>query len=144
MPKSVSIEQWIAIHLGRVITRVLRDCYRTFDGDLTMALVFGELGQYVAAPLHEPSRYRHAHGARGSNVYSISAASGIPRQTVRRKLDRLIARGWIIENPDGKLTLNLAHDPPLATLFADDNRQLLQAMREAVERLERISPPQPY
>ena len=136
----ITFEQQIAFHLGKVLTQALRDSYRAFDGDLTMALVLGELGQHAAAPVHEALWNKRSRNPRASNAYSISAASGIPRNTVRRKLDQLIARGWIIETPDGKLTLNPAQDPPLAALFADYNRQILQTMREAIARVDEIEP----
>jgi len=138
MQTPLTFEQRIAFQLGKVLTQALRESYRAFDGDLTMALVLGELGQYAAAPSHEDLLNKRSRNPRGSNAYSISAASGIPRETVRRKLDKLIARGWIIETPDGKLALNPAQDPPLAVLFADYNRQILQAMREAIALVDQI------
>ena len=46
-------DRQVAFHLGKVLTKSLRDIYGAFDGDLTMALVLGELGQYSAAPLHD-------------------------------------------------------------------------------------------
>ncbi len=36
-------------------------------------------------------------GQRAVNAASIAAATGIPRETVRRKLKRLVALGYIIE-----------------------------------------------
>lgn len=136
MTTARTFEQRSAFLLGKVITQSLRETYQAFDGDLTMALVLGELGSHSAAPMHEASHHKRSRDPRGSNAYSISAASGIPRETVRRKLDKLIARGWVIETPDGKLGLNLEHEPPLVTLFADYNRRLLQNMREAIALLD--------
>lgn len=131
-----TFEQRSAFLLGKVMTQALRETYQAFDGDLTMALVLGELGQHAAAPMHEPSHHHRSRDPRSSNAYSIAAASGIPRETVRRKLDKLIARGWVIETPDGKLGLNLQHEPPLTTLFADYHRRLLLTMREAIALLD--------
>lgn len=141
MSTPLTSERKTAFHLGQVFTKALRELYKAFDGDLTMALVLGELGQYATGSLYDSSQNRRSPKIRCSNAYSISVASGVPRETVRRKLDKLIARGWVIETPDGKLGLNLEHDPSLAILFSDYNRRMLQAMRESLERLDEIEKP---
>lgn len=138
MSTPLTSDRLIAFHLGGVMTKALRELYKTFNGDLVMALVLGELGQYVAGPLHDSPSTKRSSKIRSINAYSISIASGIPRETVRRKLDKLLERGWVVETPDGKLGLNLEHDPPLAALFSDYNRQMLKDMRETIERLDRI------
>jgi DNA-binding IclR family transcriptional regulator len=39
------------------------------------------------------------------NTQSIADSTGIPRETVRRKLQLLIDRGWIERTPDGGLVI---------------------------------------
>ncbi|MEI7431672.1 MAG: hypothetical protein WCL27_14550 [Betaproteobacteria bacterium] len=131
-------DRQVAFQLGKVLTQALREIYRAFDGDLTMALVLGELGQYSAAPLHDKRHNQRSRNFRCCNAYSISTASGVPPETVRRKLDKLIALGWIIKTEDGNLGLNPQHDPPLAIVFSEYNRNMLQVMRETVALLEGI------
>lgn len=125
----------LAFHLGQVFTKALRELYKAFDGDLTMALVLGEVGQYAVASLYEKPPNGRRASARSVSTYSISLASGIPRETVRRKIDKLMALGWVVETPGGRLGLNLKHEPPLATLFAEYNREMLRSMHEAMDQL---------
>ena len=132
-------DRQVAFHLGTVLTKSLRDIYGAFDGDLTMALVLGELGLYCAAPLHDTRHDdKRPRNFRCCNAYSISTASGVPPETVRRKLDKLIALGWVIKMEDGNMGLNPQHEPPLTVLFADYHRNMLQAMRDTVAVLEGI------
>lgn len=42
-----------------------------------------------------------AHLARYTNIQSISDVTGIPRETTRRKVREMIARGWIDDTPEG-------------------------------------------
>ena len=135
MKTSPPDENELAFHLSEVMVPTLRELYRLFDGDITMALVLGELGQYVAEPRFHPDRQRQTSGRRHSNALSIAAASGIPRETVRRKLKKLAERGWIVENDVGGFTLNEQFDGHFAKHFADYNKTLLQAMRKAVKTL---------
>lgn len=40
------------------------------------------------------------------NAYSIAQYLGIPHQTVRRKINHLIERGWVIRSPEGLLSIS--------------------------------------
>lgn len=135
MQTPLESERQIAFCLGKVLTQALRESYQAFDGDLTMALVLGEIGQYSAAPVHEPPLHKEPGRFRSCNAYSISTASGIPRETVRRKLDKLLALGWIVEMENGSVGLNPQHEPPLAIVFSEFHRSILQTMREAMKTL---------
>jgi DNA-binding IclR family transcriptional regulator len=42
---------------------------------------------------------------RPCNALSISEATGIPRETVRRKIDMLINKGWVYKNEKGHIYL---------------------------------------
>lgn len=104
-----------------------------------MAIVLGELGQHVAIyRCSDDCADQPSQSLRRSNAYSIALASGIPRETVRRKLDKLITLGWITELPNGGLSLNRDIDTPLHLQFLDFNRELLSKMRQTVEILEGI------
>jgi len=48
---------------------------------------------------------RSAGVSRKINLQSIADGTGIPRETVRRKINRLIARGWIEKETDGTLAV---------------------------------------
>lgn len=124
--------------LSQTMLHALREIYRLFDGDIVLAMVLGELGQHVIAGSHTGSAPRQRAKWRHSNAHSISAASGIPRETVRRKLDKLLDKGWIVALPEGGLSLNQALDTPLHLQFIDYNRELLTHMRQTVSALDGI------
>lgn len=85
------------------MTHRLRAMYQAYDGDLTLSLVLGEIAV---------RNYEHMYSDRGSaatpgvlkkrpcNALSISDVTGIPRETVRRKLTKLLELGWIEKTPD--------------------------------------------
>lgn len=141
MPESPASkpEAFAAYQISQTMMFGLRELYRLFDGDITMAIVLGELGQHVSAyccsrdcPDQSPQSLRR------SNAHSIAAASGIPRETVRRKLEKLIALGWITELPNGGVSLNTRLDTPLHLQFLNYNREMLSRMRQTVDILEGI------
>jgi hypothetical protein len=95
------------------IVRHLVRLYDAFDGDLTAAIVLGEvahhnLSAYLARATsarrtaagdteHVPDRSDYLP----TNAFSIAQVTGIPRQTVRRKVKALVARGWLLEEKGG-------------------------------------------
>ena len=107
----------IAIRLGHFFLRYLSRLYREFDGDLALPIVLGEIAH------HNITRFYSAHGplpltaqahwfepkscARLTpcNAFSLSAATGIPRETVRRKIATLVKRGWVKRNAKGEVVL---------------------------------------
>nr|WP_294548818.1 hypothetical protein [uncultured Rhodopila sp.] len=94
LPDLSSDALYFRYHLVEFVTDHLIDVSRTFDGDLQEALVLAVVGQVVM-------QARTRHGTDFSKITKSIAASRIaditliPRQTVRRKLASLHARGWI-------------------------------------------------
>jgi DNA-binding transcriptional ArsR family regulator len=70
----------------------LADCARAFDGDLAQLLVLAVLGQ---ERLEAVRRDGPSAAPSAMNATRIADVTGLPRETVRRKLARLEARGWI-------------------------------------------------
>jgi hypothetical protein len=87
-------------HYVQYLSEHLADCAAAFDGDLDMVLVMAILGQRRLAVAREdqgvsvPDVSRVAMSAR-----RLADVSGIPRETVRRKLEMLRGRGWIDQDP---------------------------------------------
>lgn len=85
----------------------LSDIYRAFEGDLAMAIVLGEISHHNTQEMFSPQKASNEvlrtvqgtlkfwDGMQGSNAYSMSCATGIPRETVRRKVAELKKRGWV-------------------------------------------------
>ena len=85
-------------------TRHLIECRRACDGDLDLFLVLTIIGERTFSPRSAPDAMSHTAFLAGTvdsveplaiNLQSIADYSGIPRETVRRKIEQLIARGWV-------------------------------------------------
>jgi hypothetical protein len=107
------------------LTRFLIECRRAFDGDLDMFLVLAVIGDRTYSQQHaDPDMtydaFRSGHASQTEaidiNLRSIAEFSGIPRETVRRKLNDLLEKGWVRRNANGSLT---------ATRTASDDLQPL-------------------
>lgn len=122
--------------MGRFFVRYFTRLYHEFEGDLALIIVLGEIGhhntcQLFAARNPQGSRH-HAFGdtAEGwnqlvpCNAFSLSAATGIPRETVRRKIATLVKRGWIKRNDRGEVFIV----PAVGEHFMPDFN--LQVLRE--------------
>lgn len=106
---------------GSFTQEILRRAYRMFDGDLTLFFVFGEIAQYnVARAMRSLNIQEIAASALNRNdvlralqeeqvapcnALSISEATGIPRETVRRKVKELQKRQMLYREGPRKLTL---------------------------------------
>lgn len=107
-------------HFGQIwpvhvegFTRLLILLRQQFDGDLDMLLVMAVIGE-ATLPRHLlPGDFSYGELLKGKgelvnkqdiNTQSIAAFSGIPRETVRRKLERLAEKGWIERNESGGWT----------------------------------------
>jgi DNA-binding MarR family transcriptional regulator len=110
----------LSTYASRFTINTMRRAYRLFDGDLTLFLVFGEIAHYnMSRALQalsvrdapDSSRWRvliralDAQKVTPCNALSISAATGIPRETVRRKVKELEKRGWLVREGPRSLTL---------------------------------------
>lgn len=126
-----------ALHVS-ALTRHLIECRRVFDGDLDLFLVFTIIGERTFNVQSAPegmsfddfisvsvSSVRPA----AINLQSIADFSGIPRETVRRKIAQLIEKGWVQRDERKFVT---------ATDQAKDN--LFELTQSAVRFLRDISP----
>ncbi len=109
---------WIEQHLN-----LLCELRRVFGGDLDTPIILAVIGQrYFETRTGKPFSYGAAldgnvppTGGRLTNIESIAEAAGIPRETVRRKVNDMIRRGWIIKGPRGALTVTVEASKTLAT-----------------------------
>jgi hypothetical protein len=81
-----------------------------FDGDIDCALILGEIAHY-----NRQIQFARSHAERvkadeaqdpplsPANIRGISRATGIPRETVRRKVQRLAQQGWLRVGPEWQL-----------------------------------------
>ena len=95
----------ISVALSEFTVPLLSRIYHAFEGDMVAAIVLGEiahrnveawLARYENAEeqLQDPGRRETL--MRPCNALSIAESCGLPRETVRRKIVKLIDRGYII------------------------------------------------
>lgn len=134
---------------GRFTINTLRRTYRLFDGDLTLFLVFGEIAQYNMSHALQtldlrrvPDSYRWKTLMRAlpqqqvtpCNALSISEATGIPRETVRRKVRELENRGWLARQGARRLTLA----PGALEQLAHLEREIMEDFRDTARAIRTI------
>lgn len=125
----------------------LNDIYRAFEGDLAMTIVLGEISHHNTARFFSPEQAANLSMQQlqndpakwsamdGCNAYSISCATGIPRETVRRKVTALKKRGWIEDEPEQGLRITQA----CADHFgADFSLRILNGMMRAARNIEAL------
>ena len=102
----------IAILLGQYHLRYLRRLAEIFDGDLELPLILGEVAnRNVGFALGETGvscddvdqqiiRAREKEELSPCSAMSVSLATGLPRETVRRKLNKLVEQGFLVKLRD--------------------------------------------
>ena len=118
--------------------------YHSFDRDIVMAIVLGTIAHHNVRDLARRTGYdthllsealrmprRKATSFLPTNAFSVSEATGIPRETVRRKVGSLAAKGWIRRNRQGDLFLT---SRPMKH-FRSSHYQLMNDLLETVDRI---------
>jgi len=108
-------QRMAALLLSRYNLRYMVRLYEAFEGDLLLPIVLGEVGLYNVGGLGLDDQSLAAIRCseddfgklplRPCNAFSISSSTGIPRETVRRKVSHLIQLGWIARDVKGGLTI---------------------------------------
>ncbi len=102
-----------AMHVA-ALTRHLVACRRVCDGDLDLFLVLTIIGERTFTARNAPDDMTHDDFLQRSvqslqpeaiNLQSIADYSGIPRETVRRKIQILEEKGWIIKDERNFITV---------------------------------------
>ncbi|RTL86596.1 MAG: MarR family transcriptional regulator [Hyphomicrobiales bacterium] len=94
----------IQYHFVQFFAEHLSDASKAFDGDLQEMLVLAVIGQ-VALQADGQGR-----GNASISASRLSDVTGVPRQTVRRKLESLKDRGWIEKVEDAGWRLLVEQD----------------------------------
>lgn len=135
----------VTILMTEFFMEYLREVNKAFAGDMTLCIVLGEIGQsnmrrFVHASHLDRVPTRTADTSdldaitKGCNGLSVSMASGIPRETVRRKISTLIDLGLITAHPAGGWVATAEAARRFSPMF---NRDLsLRLLRTAKKILE--------
>ena len=113
----------------------------SFDGDLEQFLIFIVVAQRTAEDVRTQklkledvlSGEVETYPSLRTNVRSIADSTGIPRETVRRKIAQLIARGWVERVEDG-----LAITPSASRALTPVREQILESAAHAHEVVARL------
>lgn len=135
----------ISLRMSHFFIRYLNAIYQAFEGDLAAVIVMGEIAHHNVSrgfssqgPLppfkeklyDDPNRYAKLEPC---NAFSLAVATGIPRETVRRKIDHLVKRGWLKREADGGLCML----PEVGKHFQPDfNLRLMLELLELSEQLK--------
>lgn len=99
--------------MGWFLLRHLQRVRVAFDGDFLLAIILGEIAHHNICHYYSSGKrirgtrgvdYEHPDGLprlQSCNAYSLSNATGIPRETVRRKASELVKRGWVNRDKRG-------------------------------------------
>ena len=90
----------VQYHYVQFLTEHLSDCAREFSGDLTKVLILAVLGQRHIEAQILPQKDHGADQPSAMSASRIADVTGLPRETVRRKLDALSEQGWAEQGPD--------------------------------------------
>ena len=150
--ESIAPEYWrafgiVAFTMNRfVIDQVIRAAPH-FDNDTEAMVLFGVLSHLNVAHLMTPgSRPSTTLNERGSipdsqpklrpvRIRDLAQITGRPRETIRRKLERLEADGRVLKVVDGYV-LNVASvDPAMRALSMDGVRRFMEASAVIAEAL---------
>ncbi|QDX81759.1 hypothetical protein B9N43_11155 [Denitratisoma sp. DHT3] len=131
---------------ARFTVPYMRNIYREFEGDMVLTLVLGEIatrnvGQFFEQPagplpetvLNDLAEQRRL--LRPCNANSVSEATGIPRETVRRKVNALIERGWVAQDEKGHLFVTQKSAERFERFMFDTLESLLPAAQALARML---------
>ena len=115
----------------------LSDISRSFRGDLQSMILLAIIGQVQMRAMRcaaEAGENLHAlpPERRSISASRIADVTGIPRQTVRRKLEGLARRGWIMRNDQGAWRLVICDEQAVA------RTDLAELDRRAMDRVARL------
>jgi hypothetical protein len=130
---------------SRYFQRVCRIQAALFEGDLDLLLVAAAIGlAAIEHRIRDPefkARFGNINvmlgleGQRGTNAQSVADATGLPRETVRRKIGRLIELGIVARRDGGDYVMQpgTLQSPTFARAFAEVSDETLRMINECIE-----------
>lgn len=137
----------IAALMGWFFLRHLGRLYHEFEGDFVLAIVLGEIAHHnICHFFSQGKRLSNRQDATNTatqiwnelapcNAFSLSEATGIPRETVRRKIALLVNKGLVQKHVSGGYVIL----PEVSRSFRDGiNLQTLLDFLTTSDELRRI------
>lgn len=123
----------VQYHYVQFLTEHLTDCRKTLGGDFDDLMMLAVLGQrFLKARQERDAGDAEAQDRIWMSALRLSDVTGVPRESVRRKLARLAARGWITH--DNAKGWGLAGSLDMATAKID----LTDLDQRGLERLGKL------
>jgi hypothetical protein len=101
----------VAYFVTEFILRSAETISGLYDHDYEMAIIFMTISNRVAEKVMNDPKLREQYGSYTSTIppehallisrMALARATGLPRETVRRKVAKLIEMGWVIELAGG-------------------------------------------
>ncbi len=112
----------IAHFVTEFILRTAEGVSQVFDHDYEAAILFLTISVRNSEKAMNDPKLRELYGSFSETIpvehalfvsrMALARATGLPRETVRRKVAKLIARGWVEELPEGlRARTDLNRDP---------------------------------
>jgi biotin operon repressor len=132
--------------IGSYLHRIEQERRNVYFGDLGLARVAEIIGIAGVEPGMRDAIFRQQHatfasvvgveGQRAVNATSIASTTGIPRETVRRKLARLLKLGVIVEKKRAHYVLRpgALQDPARQAAFARGIQETVLLMNQALRQ----------
>jgi len=149
-----AISRLFALAFGRYFQRVCRLQRNMTGGDIDLAIIAGAAGIVSTEALmrDETERQKFADmktivgdRQRGCNALSLAEATGLPRETVRRKMKQLVEMGLLVRRGarDYILQPGALQSPPYRQLFDDLSIETLRLLNECLDDgIFVVDPPQ--
>jgi hypothetical protein len=136
--------------IGRFVTDHLIRLHHLFEGDLVAALVLATVANRNMQRYYEDVARKSPEGLdklvetgdhldhlRHCNAHSVASATGIPRETVRRKVRWLEHKGWLTVGVRGELSITPGIGKQFAQFDSKTIDRFLETVREGLPALER-------
>jgi hypothetical protein len=131
--------------VGNYLLRIDRLRRELYFGDLDLALVGEVIGAAAIEPGMRDAAFREKYkyfdkvvsveDSRSVNAASIAIATGIPRETVRRRIRRLLEAGFIVEKEPARYVMRpgILLEPGRQAAFARGTEQTVRFINELLE-----------
>lgn len=133
----------ISVLMGWFFLRHLNQLYRNFQGDLLLAIVLGEIAHHNICHYFSSGKAKAANRGKPVDVmepcnpFSLSVATGLPRETCRRKVQILVRQGLVRKHAAGGYIIT----PGLRAKFREANQETLADLLALIGDLEEILGP---
>jgi hypothetical protein len=128
----------VQYHFVQFLADHLTDCRKTLGGDFDDLMMLAVLGQRFLNARRDHEAGDTAAAERiWMSALRISDVTGVPRESVRRKLVRLAERGWVTQNPSQGWALAGWFDqtPPAKVDLSDLDRRSIDRLGKLISAL---------